>query len=50
MIKLDQFYYDVATDMYTKLENYSKSNTQSRIFARSIIKSSQKSIVTILDK
>ena len=47
--KLDKFYYKVASNMFTKFDNRSKSNNKNRISSSSIVKSSQKSIVTILD-
>ena len=47
--KTDKIYYKLASNMYTKMDNRSKSNNKNKISSGSIVKSSQKSIVTMLD-
>ena len=48
--KTDKLYYKLASNMYTKLENRSKTKSKQKISARYIVKSSQKSIVPFFDE
>ena len=49
LVKLDKFYYSVASSMYKKLETCAKPHIKKRILASLIVKSSRKSIVTFSD-